>query len=67
MDYAGVWKPVQFSIARAFADVTLNVQHDLDDNSITVRPMGSRVCCGSQQGCSLCCALVRATCWLRVS
>jgi hypothetical protein len=36
IDYGGVWKPVQFSIARAFADVSLNVQHDLKDGRITV-------------------------------
>lgn len=36
MDYGGVWKPVHYGVARAFADVTLSVQHDLQDDTISV-------------------------------
>jgi hypothetical protein len=31
-----MWKPVHYGVARAFADVTLSVQHDLQDDTITV-------------------------------
>lgn len=36
MDYKGVWKPVHYGVARAFADVALNMQHDLEADTISV-------------------------------
>jgi hypothetical protein len=39
IDYGGVWKPVHYGVARAFADVTLSVQHDLQEDTITVSGM----------------------------
>lgn len=36
IDYGGVWKPVQYGVARAFADVALNVRHDVQQGVITV-------------------------------
>lgn len=38
VDYGGVWKPVHYGVARAFADVALSVQHDLQDDTISVSP-----------------------------
>lgn len=40
IDYGGVWKPVHYGVARAFADVTLSVQHDLQEDIITVSARG---------------------------
>lgn len=37
IDYGGVWKPAHYGVARAFADVALSVQHDLQADTISVR------------------------------
>jgi hypothetical protein len=44
VDYGGVCKPVHYGVARAFADVTLSVQHDLQDDTISVRPSCTVLC-----------------------
>jgi hypothetical protein len=44
VDYGGVWKPVHYGVARAFADVSLSVQHDLQADTLSVSRGLGRVC-----------------------
>jgi hypothetical protein len=59
IDYGGVWKPVHYGVARAFADVTLSVQHDLQEDTITV---------SAQWSCNTCTyRALHGSCWTRLS